>query len=92
MDLWSTQLPTEMCIRHISCGKGDQCVGLTILPLLYINCMKVLRSTTSWSPKGLSEPVMGDLYLYFMSTKAFILMFDLWKFLTIYLTFKKTMA
>ena len=40
----------------------------------------------------MSKSVMGELYLYFMSTKAFIGMFNLWKFLRIYLAFKKTKA
>ena len=27
-------------------------------------CVEILEDSTSWSPKGLSRPVMGELYLY----------------------------
>jgi hypothetical protein len=45
-------------------GKGGRCVGLTPLPLSCADCLEILGASTSWSPKGLSRPVVGKLYLY----------------------------
>lgn len=28
------------------------------------DCLKILEATTSWSPKGLSKPVMGQLFVF----------------------------
>jgi hypothetical protein len=44
-------------------GKGGRCVGLTTSPLLCAGCLKILGSSTSWSPRGLCRPVQGKLYL-----------------------------
>jgi hypothetical protein len=38
-------------------GKGGRCIGLKILPLSYADCLKILRASTCWKPKGLSRPV-----------------------------------
>jgi hypothetical protein len=61
--LESTQPSTEMSTRGISgglgVGRGCQCVGLTTLPLSYVDFLEILGALTSWSPKGLSRPVMG---------------------------------
>jgi hypothetical protein len=45
MALRSTQPPTEMNTRNISCGKGGRCVGLTTLPPSCANCLKI------WEPQ-----------------------------------------
>jgi hypothetical protein len=44
-------------------GKGGQCVGLTTLPPSCADCIEILGASTYWSPKGLSRPVMGLIYL-----------------------------
>jgi hypothetical protein len=38
-------------------GKGGPCVGLTILPCSWADCLEILGTSTSWSPKGPSRPV-----------------------------------
>ena len=43
-------------------SKGDQCIGLTTFPPLCTNCTEILGASTSWSPKGLSKPIMGYFY------------------------------
>ena len=54
---------TEMSTRSISWGKDSRCIRLTTyhhpVPL-----SRNLGTLTSWSPLGLSRPVMGLLYLY----------------------------
>jgi hypothetical protein len=47
-------------------GKGGVCVGLTNLPPSCADCLEILAASTSWSPKGLSRPVMGLLYLFLL--------------------------
>jgi len=37
---------------------------LRTLPPLRAKCLKILEASTSWSPKGQSWPVQGQLYLY----------------------------
>jgi hypothetical protein len=49
---------------HLLGSKGGQCVGLTTLPPSCAGCLEILKASTSWSPPGLSTPVMGLLYLY----------------------------
>jgi hypothetical protein len=49
MALRSTQPLTEISTRNISWGKGGRCVGLTTLPLLCTDCIKI------WEPQPL-EP------------------------------------
>jgi hypothetical protein len=59
-DLEFTQPLTEMSTRDISWGgKGGHCIGVATLPPSYANCLEILGATTSWSPKGLSSPVIG---------------------------------
>jgi hypothetical protein len=45
-------------------GKDGRCVGLTTLPPSCADCLKILGASTCWSPRGLSGPVEGELYLY----------------------------
>jgi hypothetical protein len=52
MAVRTTQSLTTVSTRLSPGGKGGWCVGLTTLPPL-----KILRASTSWSPKGLSRPV-----------------------------------
>ena len=40
-------------------GKSGRCVGLTPA-----DCLGILGVSTSWSPEGLPRPVMGQLYLF----------------------------
>jgi hypothetical protein len=40
-------------------GKGGRCVGLTTLPPSFADCLELLGTSTSCSPKGLCRPVMG---------------------------------
>jgi hypothetical protein len=40
-------------------GKGGRCVGLTTLLSLCADCFEILGASTSWSPGGLSRPVVG---------------------------------
>jgi len=44
-------------------GKGVRCVGMTALPPSFADCLEILGASTFWSPKGLSRPVMGLLYM-----------------------------
>jgi hypothetical protein len=44
---------------YILVGKNSQCKWLTSLPPLCADCLEILGVSTSWSPKGLSRPVMG---------------------------------
>jgi hypothetical protein len=45
-------------------GKGGQCVSLTTLLPSCADLSWNLGASTSWNPQGLSNPVMGLLYLY----------------------------
>jgi hypothetical protein len=45
MALGSTQPLTEMSTRNISWGKGGRCLGLTTLPPLCADCLKI------WDPQ-----------------------------------------
>ena len=40
-------------------GKGGRSVVLETLPLSCADCLEILGASTSYSPKGLSAPVMG---------------------------------
>jgi hypothetical protein len=42
---------------YLLVGKGGRCIWLTILPLLYPDCLEILGVSNSWNPKGLSMPV-----------------------------------
>ena len=50
--------------KYILGGKGGRCVGLTTLSSLCADFLEILGTSTFWSPKSLSRPVMGQLYLY----------------------------
>ena len=61
--LWvSFILLTEMSTKDIAWGKDGRCVRLTTLPPSCTDCLEILGTSTSCSPKGLSGPVMGQLY------------------------------
>ena len=62
--LESTQPVTKMSTRVISWWcKGGRCVGLVTLPPSCADCVEIPRTSTSWSPEGLSRPAQGLLYL-----------------------------
>ena len=64
MSVGSTQHLTEMSARIISWGnKGGRCVRLTTLPTSCVARLEVLGGSISWSTKGMSSPIMGELYL-----------------------------
>jgi len=69
MALGSTQPLTEMSTRGISWGKGGRCVRLTTYhhPVPLAGNLGVL---TSWNPLGLSRPVMGLHYLFYLTNGA----------------------
>jgi hypothetical protein len=48
--------------------KDGRCVGLTILPPSRADSLNILETSTFWSPRGLSRPVQGYLYLVFKKT------------------------
>jgi hypothetical protein len=56
-------------------GNGGWLVGLTTLTPSCADCREILGASTSWSPKVLLGPVMGQLYLYIrlLSTLSFCL-------------------
>jgi hypothetical protein len=65
MALGSTQFLTETSTRGISWGcKGGRCLGLTTLPPSYADCLEILEASASWTPKGLSRPLIRDLYCF----------------------------
>jgi hypothetical protein len=55
----STKPLTEMSTRDLTWSKGGRCLGLTTLPPSCSNCLKILKVSTSWNPRGLSRPVRG---------------------------------
>jgi hypothetical protein len=44
--------------------EGGQCIRLRALAPLCADYLEILGSSTSWSLKGLSRPVMEELYVY----------------------------
>jgi len=48
--------------KYMLGGRGDQCIGLTTLPPLCNKCTGILGASTSWSPKALPKPIMGQFY------------------------------
>jgi hypothetical protein len=44
--------------------KGGRWVGLTTLPSSCADCLEILESSNSWSPRGLHRPAYGYLYFY----------------------------
>jgi hypothetical protein len=63
MALGSTQHLTEIITRNIFFGVRPWCVGLTTLSSSCAKCLETLGPSGSWSLKGLSRPVMRQLYL-----------------------------
>jgi hypothetical protein len=51
-------------------GKDGRCVGLRTLPPSCADCLKNMEALKSWSPQGLSRPVMGLLYLIILLKKS----------------------
>jgi hypothetical protein len=45
-------------------GKGGRCVELASLPPSSADYLEILGASTSWSPKGISRPVMGIEYTH----------------------------
>jgi len=55
---------TEMSARDIPWdGKSSWCTELSKLPPLHVGCLEILGVSNSWSPKGLSNSVMGQHYI-----------------------------
>jgi hypothetical protein len=46
--------------------KGGRCVWLTTLPPSCADCLVNLGASYCWNPQGLSRPVMGLLYLFYI--------------------------
>ena len=46
-------------------GKSDRGIAPTTLPQSCADCLKILGTSTFYSPNGLSRPVKGQLYPYF---------------------------
>jgi hypothetical protein len=57
MALESTQPLTAASTRDLCWGKGGRWVLLTTLPLLCSDCIEILGTSTSCSPKDLSGPL-----------------------------------
>jgi hypothetical protein len=52
--------------RYLKKGNGDLCVGLTTLPPSCADCLEILGSSVSWSPKNLPGFV-NEITLLFVS-------------------------
>ena len=63
--LMSTHALKEVSTGNISWGEGKcgRWLRLTSLAPLCEDCLEIIGASTSWSPKELSEPVMGQLCL-----------------------------
>jgi hypothetical protein len=61
----STSMKSFTKLRTIWCtvcwGKGGRYVELTILPPSFADSLEILETSTTWSSKGLSRPLMGCL-------------------------------
>jgi hypothetical protein len=56
MAVGSTQPLTEMSTRSYILGdKGGRCIRLRTLPLSYAECLEILETLTTRSPKGKSR-------------------------------------
>ena len=68
MTLGSTQPLNRNEYRRFSFwDKDGLCVELTTLPPSCADCLEILGTSTSWTPKGLSRPVAGKLYLFYLN-------------------------
>jgi hypothetical protein len=68
MALGSTQPLTEMSTRNISWGVNA--AGADNLTTFMCRLSRNLGASTSWTPQGLSRPVMGLLYLFTIYMKT----------------------
>jgi hypothetical protein len=60
----SKKKPMPLPGRIMALGdKGDRCIGLTTLSPSCAKRLQILGASTSWSTKGLSRPVNGQLSL-----------------------------
>jgi len=41
------------CQKNFGGSKGGRCIGLTILPSSWADCLEILEASTSWSLKGM---------------------------------------
>ena len=58
MDGWMDRYSYFPCNCYSKGGRG---IGLTTLPPSCEDCLQILGASTSWSPEGLSRPVIGHL-------------------------------
>jgi len=65
MVLRSNQTLTEMSVRSVSWGKDVRCVALKIYHL-HVPIILNLGTSIYWKHQGLSRPVTGLRYLYFI--------------------------
>jgi hypothetical protein len=49
---------------YIPRGIGSRCIRLSTLAPSCADYLEILGASTFWSPKGLSRPVMEELYVY----------------------------
>ena len=66
MALGLTQPLTEMSTRNISWGHRRPVCRADKLTIFMCRLAWNLGASTSWNPQGLSRPVMGLLYLFYM--------------------------
>ena len=50
-------------------GNGGRCVRLTTLPPTCADGLEILGSSTSWSPQGMSRPVVGLLFTFIFTPR-----------------------
>jgi len=62
LSLWEIWVPGLS-----SGGKGDRCVGLTTLPPSCAHCLEILEASIFGGPRGLSRPVLGELFQLWIS-------------------------
>jgi hypothetical protein len=58
-------LPAALWLGGSPGGKEGRCAGLTTLPPSCADCLQILWTLNSWSPKGLSRPVQGLIYIWY---------------------------
>jgi hypothetical protein len=69
MDLGSTQTLTNEYQGYLLGDKGGWYVGLTTLPPSGAECLEILGTSTSWSPKDLFRPVLDSLINHLRDSK-----------------------
>jgi hypothetical protein len=65
--------------QYLLGGKGGRCIELTTLPPSCADCLEILGASTSWSPKGLSRPVMRLLDLINVDSNVIFIYFFFYK-------------